>query len=291
MKKEQIEIHLRYEGPDVDDGSMSIEDIVPVLQGFSSAYGKIAATDDPDSIHRLRITGVRPGSADIILEVWKTIGENVDSLTVASFLTAGGYFIVRKIIEVIKLKRHIKKQPFRERINAENSIVVSNCNNVNIEVPLEIFELFKSGQIDSDLNKMMSPLEEGRIDSAEFSARSPDGITLQERITAEERPYFDVNENITTTTRETWLIVKLNALFKSTKSGWAYLSDGSRVYYRYVGQNQTKLLQLFSYSGPVRVSCIAHLDENLKVRELEIFDLQKSQEELFQSQSNAQQTE
>jgi hypothetical protein len=34
VPKEQIEIHLRYEGPDVNDGTMSIQDIVPVLEGF-----------------------------------------------------------------------------------------------------------------------------------------------------------------------------------------------------------------------------------------------------------------
>ena len=73
MPREQIEIHLRYEGPDVDDGTMSIQDIVPVLQGFASAYGKIASSDDPSSTHRLRITGIRRGSADILLEVWTAV--------------------------------------------------------------------------------------------------------------------------------------------------------------------------------------------------------------------------
>src|SRR5687767_11136407 len=59
VTKEQLEIHLRYEGPDVNDGTMSVEDIVPVLQGFSSAYGKLASTADPQSTHRLRIAAVR----------------------------------------------------------------------------------------------------------------------------------------------------------------------------------------------------------------------------------------
>jgi len=42
---------------------------VPVLQGFAAAYGKLAAMDDPNTTHRLRITAVRPGSAGIVLVV------------------------------------------------------------------------------------------------------------------------------------------------------------------------------------------------------------------------------
>ena len=40
---EAVPFNLRYKGPDVDDGSMSIEDIVPVLEGIASAYGRIEA--------------------------------------------------------------------------------------------------------------------------------------------------------------------------------------------------------------------------------------------------------
>ncbi len=288
MPKEEIEIHLVYEGPDVDDGSMSIEDIVPVLQGFSSAYGKIAASDDPDSTHRLRITGVRRGSADIILEVWSLLGSNAAAICAAATVATGVYSIVKKIMGVIALKRHVKKRPYKESISATNSIVVANADNVTIEVPLDLFELFKAGRLDPDMNKMMRPLEKDRIDSAELSAHIPDGTVLRERITAEERPYFDTEEIVATTTRETRLIVSLNALTKSTNSGYAYLSDGSRVFYTYVGDNPKKLHNLFSYPGPLEVSCEAQMDENLKVIRLEIYDLEKTTNDLFSppSQSN-----
>src|SRR5713101_1739972 len=60
---EVVPFVLKYEGPEVDDGSMSIEDIVPVLQGFASAYGKIASEQGVGVQHRIRITGVERGSA------------------------------------------------------------------------------------------------------------------------------------------------------------------------------------------------------------------------------------
>ena len=42
-----LEVRLRFEGPDVEDGTMFLEDLVPVLEGFSSAYAELAKTDDP----------------------------------------------------------------------------------------------------------------------------------------------------------------------------------------------------------------------------------------------------
>ena len=252
MQKEQIEIHLRYEGPDVDDGTMSVQDVVPVLQGFASAYGKLATAVEPQSTHRLRIVGVRPGSADIVLEVWKVLGDNVNALTAASILATGGYFIVKRITEVIRLKRHVKNQPFAERIAGDDSVVVSNSQNVTIEVTLDVYDLFKSGVIDPDLNKIVSPLREDHINAAEIGARSPDGTALRERITVEERPFFDTSSTAVTKTGETWLVAKLNSLTKSTNSGWLYLQDGTRAFYRFVGDSPHRLHHLFgTHSGPV----------------------------------------
>ncbi|MEW6015129.1 MAG: hypothetical protein AB1690_07385, partial [Candidatus Zixiibacteriota bacterium] len=176
-----------------------------------------------------------------------------------------------------------KKQPFSDSIAANNSIVIINSDNVRLEVPLELFELFKSKAIDSNINKMIRPLDKDRIDEAEISALAPDGTILQEKITVDERPYFETEEITTTTTQETWLTVKLNSLTKTTNSGYAFLGDGSRIFYRYVGSDPLKLHNLFPYDGPLRVFCIAQMDENLKVNTLDILDLEKLQDSLFDS--------
>lgn len=70
------QITLKYEGPDVDDGSMSISDFVPVVQGFASAYGKLANAKGIRSQHNLRVVGISKGSANILLKVWELLGEN-----------------------------------------------------------------------------------------------------------------------------------------------------------------------------------------------------------------------
>lgn len=282
MPREQLEIHLRYEGQDVDDGSMSLQDAVPVLQGFASAYGKLAAVDDPQSTHRLRITGVRPGSVVFALDVWTFLDHHANVISAAGVIGGAAIGIVAKIIGVIRMKKHVRREPYREHIGqGNNTIIVTNSQNVTIEMPLQVYELFKAGTLDSDLSKVVSPLAEGRIDAAELEARVADGVVLRERIEAPERPYFDTAITVTTTTRETWLTVRLNSVTKSTNRGYLYLLDGTRASYTYKGENPTKLYTLIAHDGPVRIRCVAFLDENLKVASVDIFDLEKVQGELF----------
>jgi hypothetical protein len=105
---------------------------------------------------------------------------------------------------------------------------------------------------------------------------------LRECIEAEDRPYFATSEAVSTSTRETWLTAKLNSLTKSTNSGWQYLIDGTRVFYRYKGENERELHNLFgSYDGLVRVRCVAHLDDSLKVVTVDVLDIERVQGHLF----------
>jgi len=289
MPKEAIELSLVYSGPDVDDGTMSLQDILPVLQGFSSAYGKLAATEDPSTTHKLRIAGVRPGSAEVALEVWRMLGENADQIQSLGVIGAGAavatgaaFGIVKKIVGVIQAKKHVKNAPYSERISANNSVIISNSQNVTIEVSLDVYELLKSGLLDKDLVRITSPLREGHIDSAEIAARAPDGAVLREKITVDELPFFQTTSVAVTTTSPTWYTAKLNSLVKSTDGGWLWLNDGTRAYYRYVGPDPASLHALFgTYDGPVLIHAVAHLDENLKIVSMDVQAVERGQGELF----------
>ena len=87
---ERVEIHLKYEGPDVDNGTMALQDVLPVLQGFSGAYANLASSEDPESEHRIKISAVQPGSADIVLEAWKWLENNAVSIGAAGGLVGVG---------------------------------------------------------------------------------------------------------------------------------------------------------------------------------------------------------
>ena len=185
---ERIEIHLKYEGPDVDNGTMALQDVIPVLQGFSGAYASLATIENPDVTHRIKLSAIRQGSADIVLEVFQWIADNPEP--VAAGLTALAFPIVKKIFDVIKIKMHVGADLSKEHISAENSILVSNSNNVEIVVPLGSYELYKNGKLNRDLERLTRPLEEGRIDSAELEVQANNGETLSQRITVEDRPTF-----------------------------------------------------------------------------------------------------
>jgi len=278
--RESVRIVLRYEGPDVDDGSMSVEDIVPVLQGFASAYGKVASSRRLDTQHRLRFTGIQKGSADILLEVWHALAEVSPQLQALGVIGGAAAFVVGTILGGVRLRKHVKRKAFTERIGPHNTIVVSNSENVTIEVSADVYEVFKSGLIDPDLSKVARPLVPGKIDAAELVVTT-DQATTRERITAEERPLFDTASITVTTTQETWLEGQFNSLTKTTLGGHFILIDGTRVFYEYKGDAPDGFPAVFAYSGPVRVRCIAHLDENLKVNKLEIFEVVRLQRELF----------
>jgi hypothetical protein len=275
---ETVPLLLKYDGPDVDDGSMSIDDIVPVLQGFASAYGKIAAERGLGVQHRIRITGVKQGSADILLEVWDALGAAANQLTALQILGTSALAIVSTIVGVIKIKKHIQNQPFSERISSDNTISIVNSQNVTVVVPVTIYDAYKRKVIDADIAKIVKPLRAGHINAAEIHA----GKDIQEHIDVADKPYLEITEVSVTETRETWIPAKLNALTKSTNSGWLYLSNGKRVFYRFVGDNPLKLHNIFgTYDGPVNVFGQAHMDDKLEVVELTLLDIEKLQGELF----------
>jgi len=287
MPREEVQLHLEYKGKDVDDGTMSLEDLVPVIQGFSSAYGKIAAEVDPQARHRLRIVGVKQGSFDLVLDVWRVLGENVNPITATSILAGGGIVVVSAtvrvvnwIVGVIRAKRHVQRRPYKERVTGDR-ITITNADGLMLEVPLEVFELFKKATIDADIAKMVRPLQKGRIDSAEVRAELPNGDVIREEITAEERPIFDVSEVLITSTREASLVAHLNSLTKSTNSGYLYLVDGTRVFYEYVGSEPGRLHEIFAHDGPVKIQAVAHLDDSLRPSRIEISHIEKAQMELF----------
>ncbi|PJE73929.1 MAG: hypothetical protein COV01_03770 [Candidatus Taylorbacteria bacterium CG10_big_fil_rev_8_21_14_0_10_41_48] len=283
---EKVLIELNYEGRDVDNGSMSVEDMVPALQGFSSAYGKIAGLSDLEVRHSLRVTAVEKGSFHILLDVSTFIVQNKDQLeaiasvtTIASLGLSGAIGIVKAIMWTIQLTKHTEKKPYSETINANNqSIVVTNSKNVSVEVPIQIFQIFKSGSVSADLNKIVQPLETGKIDSTEIVAKTKQE-TIKEKILVDEKKFFDVEEIVITKTQEMWLTGMLNSLTKTTNRGFFLLNDGSRISYKLANDKPENLYPFFIHKGLVKVKCVAHMDENLKPAQIDIFDIEKAQQD------------
>ena len=270
---EQIRITLHYAGPDVDDGTMSVDDLLPVLQGFASAYGKIASGRGYSTQHRLRVAGIQKGSANIVLDVWETVGRNAPHLQAVSALSVAVLGVVTLMLQVMKVKKHVKKQPFSTKIDSSmGGIAIVNSANVSLTISPDVYTLFKEKTIDGDLAKIVRPLEPGQVDCSSIIVEVGEE-RQEESVSASERPYFDVDSTVTTNTAEMWLTGMINSMTKSTNSGHIYLQDGTRVHYRLVNEHPEQFYGVFQHSGPVKIRCIAQLDENLRPTNLEVREI------------------
>ncbi len=285
--KEKMNITLSYSGSDVDDGTMSLEDIVPALQGLASAYGKIANYKNLTGQHNLRVTGVKKGSFEVLLVVKDVAEAAQNNIALAASLGVTGAsvsgLIIKAVIKLIELTKHLKNKPYTEKIDQSSGLInFNNCDNVNLSISLDLHELYKTGTLKQDLQKIVRPLETGKIEAVVISAKTSDE-TVETKIDVEEKQYFEVPEVTVTQTQETWLTGMFNSLTKTTNKGFFILNDGNRVTYELRSETPEIFYPYFIYKGPVKVRCKAHMDENLKVTLLEIFEIQKLQGELFTS--------
>ncbi|MGC9603504.1 MAG: hypothetical protein ABSF47_03490, partial [Minisyncoccia bacterium] len=265
-----------YAGKEVEDGTMSLEDMIPALQGLSSAYGKIAVLQNPEARHSLRVTGVGRGTFHILIEAWNFLVQNQDQVILAAAVAdimSPAFSVVKSIIGVARATKHVKNQPYTEKINGVNQTInITNCDNVTLEVPLGIYQIYKDGLIKQDLNKITGSLAEAKIDSATIKVKS-NKETEQETITLQEKKFFEVEEIVTTVTKEMWLTGVLNSLTKTTNRGSFYLNDGTRISYHLAGDRPEEMYQYFIYRGSVKIRCVASLDENLKPVQVDIFEI------------------
>lgn len=276
--KETVPLEIKYTGPDVDDGSMSISDVVPALQGLASAYGKIAAEENLQVKHNIRVTGVRKGSFEILLEVCAT-PEAIDNAVLIGSLAFGAgisaRLVIEKLVAVIKLTKHVNKNNYNTKVEGTDNITVTNSENVSVSFSLNVFQMYTSGLIKSDIAKIAEPLDAYKIDSATIKVDSQEEV-----ITYADKSLFEtVNVEVTKTQRMT-LKGWLNSLTKSTNRGYFNLKDGSRVTYSLAVEQPETLYQFFIHKGPVEIDCEAHLDENLKPILLDVYGITPLQSDL-----------
>jgi hypothetical protein len=62
-------ITLRYIGRDVEGGSIAVDDLLATLNGFSSAFDKLAKRESLDYKPRIRVTGLSKSSANVHVEI------------------------------------------------------------------------------------------------------------------------------------------------------------------------------------------------------------------------------
>lgn len=268
---------------------MAVEDLVPVLQGFAGAYNTVAGMRGVPTQHKLRLTDIRPGSALLVLDIWSTLDGNPQTIQVTAAVVSAAMAIVTTIISVIKLKKHTRGKPYSTKVEGvSGEVTVINTANVAIDFTLEQFNIFKEESIDADISKIVRPLEEGRIDDTGIRVEAEGHETVEETISASDKPLFDRVDTIITTTKETWLTGKINSMVKSTNTGHIYLNNGSRVHFSIKAESPSDYYQIFSHRGLVKVRCVAHLDESLNPTHLDVLEMIPIQPDLFDPESEAE---
>lgn len=286
ITKVPITIHL--DGSGVKDGSILIEDLVPALQGFSSAYGKIASNYSQDLNHKIRVESFKPGSfivslSTTILEHKDTLSATADAISIVGGVGVTGsvvYKVIDYVIKTLSAKKHIKNQPYTQQVNYNSgSVVIINADNVELTVPLEVYQIVKSKTIDADLNKIASLIDEENIKELTVTYER-EGETISEKIDTNSKKYFDMEDKAVSETKDSWITCKINALTKTTNRGQAYLPDGTRVGFKLAGETPDNLYKYFAHKGWVKMFCKVKLDESLKPIELDVYDIQQLENEL-----------
>ena len=131
---------------------------------------------------------------------------------------------------------------------------------------------------------------EGRIDKTEIITKY-DTKEENEIIIFEEKGYFDTSISAATSTKEAWITGKFNSLTKSTNRGHFFLTDGTRVLYEIKADNPESLYPHFIYKGLVQVKAIVQLDENLKPTQIDIYDIKRIQQNLYNDDNEKKETE
>lgn len=279
---------IKYSGPDVEDGSMPVEDVLQALQGFSNAYSKISKFKNITTRQQIRLVGLQKGSCDLlisIIDVANQINIVGDQLLAGSLTGGLALQIIKTILSLIKLTKHTQNKAYDIKINGNNnSVTIQNFNNVSLDVPIEVLDLFQNKVVAADLNKITDPLSEGKINEAAIIVQKVDESNIEERINIEEKQFFSVDNIDTTITPETWLQGTINTLTKSTNNGKFILNDGNHVPFHLCMDRPEDYYHFFASKGFVRIRCIAHLDEYLKPIRLDVYDIEEIQYELFKDQ-------
>jgi hypothetical protein len=141
MPDSTLSIKLRYQGADVDGGTMPIEEVVISLQGFAGAYGKAANELIPSSAHELRVSAIDKGSFELAIIAWISSGNAKDTIeTIKTFGIAAKY-VFTTVRDVIDAKKHIKAKPYQVAVEgSNNTVVVINADGVGLPVALEVIE-------------------------------------------------------------------------------------------------------------------------------------------------------
>lgn len=278
----EMRVSIKYNGKDVDDGTMQVYQVATALYGFASAYGRLASKRAPNEQHQLRVVALKASSFELVLAAWFILGQNsgqIEALGVAQHWASG---IIRSIFSVISVKRHVQSQPHTVKINGNNNqVVIQNFQGAELAMKPEDYRVFHDGTLDSDLDKIVSPLCKDRIDRVELVAGDGRHDIAVAEVLSSEREFFFPESSTAETAKQVQIDGHVVSLNKDHNRGIVRLDDGKSIRYTYSGADPAVFHSDFGYRGKLRMHCIAHFDASLTLIRLDIKSVERLQSELF----------
>lgn len=286
IDSDSTKVVLRYAGSDVDDGSIGVDDLLSALNGFSSAFYRLAEREAPDSKQRIKVSGISKSSANVHLEIFdlaaahpKLAAAATGALVYVGKKVADA--VIERIASVAKAKKHIQNGSYTTEVAVNgdhNQVIIINGVNARLPVDRDVYDLLEQGIIDADLDKMSAPLREDAVDTFEIKH---EGVSIPDlHLDASDRPYFVKMRREATTTAELKMVGTMNTISKTNNSGIFIADNGRRIRYKFTNEDRlSELYHQFAHLGPVRITCTAKLDENLDVISIDISDVTPLQDQ------------
>jgi hypothetical protein len=248
---------------------LPLDEVVDALQGFSGAYSKISRLKSGEIEHELRVSAIKTGSFELVILAWVVLGQTPGALEGLEAAYDATRWVIERIFSMMEVKKHAQNKALDVRVEGDNNTVVAiNASGAKLAIPPELVQLIRDKTLDSDLNKIVSPLEPQKVNSAEITAETKGQPLLEETVTSDEREYF---RPITVqTTKDSEITGRFVSLNKESNRGTFELPNGKHVPYRYSGPNPDRFHMQFARKGPIRIEGTATFDENLEPTQIEV---------------------
>lgn len=279
----QSEVILAYRGPDVENHSISLDDLLPSIQGFYSSLKTINNYYGYSQQIELRLEKVEEGSVKLKLKaLWHDATPdarltNITNLSVPVIAT-----IVGALVNVVFLKKHLQGSPVSNVEYSGDNLTVYNINNSPITVSQDTYELSQDEKLTKNLNRYVKTLSENKIKETSFELIDEENVVTEATISSEEKIAFTEISTEISLTKNVSLRGRFITLNKQRNTGSFQPEGSNSVRYKFISDSPESMYYDFAYNGVVEVTGLAKYDSEEKMVSIEIYSVEKLQEELFE---------
>ena len=290
---ESIDVVIKYEGIEVEDGTISLIELVPALQGFAGAYSEIVKYYNLPGKHEVRVKAIQKGGFELILKALSDIDPEILKFLGFEVSVPLSFKIIGLIGKLFEYLKHIQGQQPQVKIEGDgNNVVVINNNGEKQTFPIDLFKIAKESDVVKDISKMAIPIKKGEIDSLSISAKDRKGNEIEMGIDYKEKIYFESDADNEIEHKHGHFIGTINTMTKSTNNGRIILTDSSNVPFHLSMSNPNKYYKFFDHRGLVRVEGVGHYKNNEQLIGMDIYSIEEFQMNIqdLESKNNSDET-